>query len=81
MTFTPAVALKGLTWNSISIGWTSPENSQTAQDTSSEKDTEIRNYLDYITYYKLTRKTDDHEVRTLRVLEYLYTLIFSSCYS
>ena len=63
MNFVPSVRLQGLTWNSISIGWTSPQTAQNSQDTTSHKDTETRNYLDYITYYKLTRKTDIHEVR------------------
>ena len=62
MAFTPTVKLSGITWNSISIRWNSPELSRTPEDLSSEDNGEPRNYLDYITYYKLTRKTDDHEV-------------------
>ena len=45
-TYVPEVGLKGLTWNSISIGWTGPP----------EK------FDPYIQYYKLNRKTDDQEV-------------------
>ena len=63
MNFVPSVRLKGLTWNSISIGWSSPETVQISKDTASRNETETRNYLNYITYYKLTRKTDNHEVR------------------
>lgn len=44
--FVPEVGLKGLTWNSISIGWNSPPE----------------NFAPYIHYYKLTKKTDDQEV-------------------
>jgi hypothetical protein len=45
-TFVPEVGLKGLTWNSISIGWNNPPE----------------NFIPYIQYYKLNRKTDDQEV-------------------
>ena len=51
-TFIPEVGLKGLTWNSISIGWNSPP----------EK------FAPYIQYYKLNRKTDDQEVSLLTML-------------
>ena len=51
-TFIPEVGLKGLTWNSISIGWNSPP----------EK------FAPYIQYYKLNRKTDDQEVSSLNLL-------------
>ena len=44
--FVPEVGLKGLTWNSISIGWNNPPE----------------NFLPYIHYYKLTKKTEDQEV-------------------
>ena len=63
MAFTPVVKLSGITWNSISIRWNSPPKSSNDGIETGE-DTETRNYLDYITYYKLTRKTDDHEVNT-----------------
>ena len=64
MTFVPVVKLSGITWNSISIRWKPPETSQVsdAENEEAENTVESRNYLDYITYYKLTRKTDDHEV-------------------
>ena len=64
MTFTPVVKLSGITWNSISIRWKPPETSQVSEADIEESGNtvESRNYLDYITYYKLTRKTDDHEV-------------------
>jgi len=39
-TFVPEARVKGLTWNSISIGWTEPEEDR------------VRDHLDY---YKLTR--------------------------
>ena len=64
MAFTPTVKLSGITWNSISIRWNSPKSLQRTEDQPTGDKTESRNYLDYITYYKLTRKTDDHEVRT-----------------
>ena len=64
MTFVPVVKLSGITWNSISIRWKPPETSQVTnvENEEAENTVESRNYLDYITYYKLTRKTDDHEV-------------------
>ena len=62
MAFTPIVKLSGITWNSISIRWNSPPKSSN-DDSETGKESETRNYLDYITYYKLTRKTDDHEVK------------------
>ena len=64
MTFVPVVKLSGITWNSISIRWKPPETSQVSDAEHEEAGSTIesRNYLDYITYYKLTRKTDDHEV-------------------
>ena len=61
MAFTPIVKLSGITWNSISIRWNSPP--KTTDESLEEEKPETRNYLDYITYYKLTRKTDDHEVK------------------
>jgi hypothetical protein len=67
MAFTPTVKLSGITWNSISIRWNSPESLQRTEDQPTGDNTETRNYLDYITYYKLTRKTDDHEVRARNV--------------
>ena len=64
MTFVPVVKLSGITWNYISIRSKPPETSQVSDAETEEAGTtvESRNYLDYITYYKLTRKTDDHEV-------------------
>ena len=62
MAFTPVVKLSGITWNSISIRWNSPPKA-TEEGPEGEEKPETRNYLDYITYYKLTRKTDDHEVK------------------
>ena len=64
MTFVPVVKLSGITWNSISIRWKPPETSQVSDAEHEETGSTIesQNYLDYITYYKLTRKTDDHEV-------------------
>lgn len=44
--FIPRTSVKGLTWNSISIGWTQPEEEQ----------------AEFIDYYKLTKKTTDNEV-------------------
>jgi hypothetical protein len=59
-TFVPEVGLKGLTWNSISIGWNSPPE----------------NFIPYIQYYKLNRKTDDQEVSFIIMdsvlLQYLF---------
>jgi len=46
------VSLKGLTWNSISIGWTNPPE-YLAQ---------------YIGSYKLIKKTEDEEVEMERFL-------------
>eukprot|EP00095_Tigriopus_kingsejongensis_P005144 maker-scaffold100_size373717-snap-gene-2.51 protein:Tk05144 transcript:maker-scaffold100_size373717-snap-gene-2.51-mRNA-1 annotation:"receptor-type tyrosine-protein phosphatase alpha" len=46
-TFEPIVRVKGLTWNSISIGWNPPTEDR------------IKEHIDY---YKLTRKTDDQEL-------------------
>ena len=62
MAFTPVVKLSGITWNSISIRWNSPPKSSN-DDNKIGEESETRNYLEYISYYKLTRKTDDHEVR------------------
>ena len=64
MTFVPVVKLSGITWNSISIRWKPPETSQVSDAENEQEGSTIesQNYLDYITYYKLTRKTDDHEV-------------------
>ena len=75
MNFVPSVRLKGLTWNSISIGWSSPETVQISKDTPSRNETETRNYLNYITYYKLTRKTDNHEVRDLMLSKLVIDLL------
>lgn len=55
-TFVPEVGLKGLTWNSISIGWNIP----------------TENFLPYIQYYKLNRKTDDQEVKGVCHLNFHY---------
>ena len=62
MAFTPVVKLSSITWNSISIRWNSPPKSSN-DDNKIGEESETRNYLEYISYYKLTRKTDDHEVR------------------
>ena len=48
--------MKGLTWKSISIGWDSPPD-----DLADEDGTE-RNYMEYIHYYKLTRRSQDDTV-------------------
>ena len=64
MAFTPVVKLSGITWNSISIRWNSPPKSSN-DDNKIGEESETRNYLEYISYYKLTRKTDDHEVKIL----------------
>ncbi len=45
--FVPEVRVKGLTWNSISIGWSKPTEDR------------VREHIDY---YKLTKRTDDQEV-------------------
>eukprot|EP00094_Tigriopus_californicus_P001276 TCALIF_01236-PA protein Name:"Similar to Ptp69D Tyrosine-protein phosphatase 69D (Drosophila melanogaster)" AED:0.07 eAED:0.07 QI:0/0.91/0.84/0.92/1/1/13/255/1330 len=45
--FVPTVGVKGLTWNSISIGWNAPDEERLS---------------DHIDYYKLNRKTDDQEL-------------------
>ena len=45
--FIPRTSVKGLTWNSISIGWTQPNEEK---------------QVEYIDYYKLTKKTTDNEV-------------------
>ena len=62
--FVPAVSLKGQTWNSMTIGWTSPtslsydpEAEDEAREAADQKD-----YLDFIHHYKLTRKSDDQTV-------------------
>jgi len=55
--FVPSASLRGLTWNSISIRWTSPDDLQSGL---SEKEKMARNFKEYIHNYKLTRKTDDH---------------------
>ncbi len=51
-TYVPEVVVKGITWNSISLGWDSPT-------TAVEN---VPNILDYITYYKITRETSNEEV-------------------
>ena len=61
MVFVPSVGLKGLTWNSISIGWTSP---------SFDDEDDDRNFLEFIHYYKLTRKSDDHTVSFIETTSY-----------
>ena len=50
-TYVPNVGVKGITWNSISLGWNLP--------TASE---DLPNILDYITYFKITRETSNEEV-------------------
>ncbi|CAB4058228.1 E3.1.3.48 [Lepeophtheirus salmonis] len=45
--FVPKVSIKGLTWNFVSISWTTPENIKQKE---------------HIHQYKLTRKTDESEV-------------------
>lgn len=47
--YVPKASVKGLTWNSISIGWTAPPTD------------EIEDILNYITYYRLVRKTAAQE--------------------
>ena len=49
-TYVPAVGVKGITWNSISLGWDSPPTDR------------LPNILQYITYYKITRETNNEEV-------------------
>ncbi len=49
-TYVPKVGVKGITWNSISLGWNSPPVD------------DMPDILNYITYFKLTRKTKDEEV-------------------
>ena len=49
-TYVPSVGVKGITWNSISLGWDSPPTDH------------LPNILDYITYYKITRETNNEEV-------------------
>ena len=56
--FVPVVGLKGLTWNSISIGWDAPPTLEEEEEERPE-----RNYLEFIHYYKLVRKSDDDTVR------------------
>ena len=51
--FIPDISIKGLTWNSISVGFTTPS------------DDKIKNHIDY---YKLTKKTPDQTVRKLSKL-------------
>lgn len=55
--YVPEVGVKGITWNSISLGWDSPP---------SEPD-----ISDYIAYYKITRETSTEEVRD-SLPEYIY---------
>ncbi len=52
--FVPEARVKGLTWNSISIGWNKPGEER------------IREHIDY---YKLTKKTDDQEVNMYQPAE------------
>lgn len=55
-TYVPEVGVKGITWNSISLGWDSPPiNEETEEE-------DVPNILDYITYYKITRETSTEEV-------------------
>ena len=51
-TYVPQVVVKGITWNSISLGWDSPPLDK------------MPNIRDYITYYKITRETSNEEVKT-----------------
>lgn len=46
--FVPEARVKGLTWNSISIGWTAPAEARVAA---------------HVDYYKLTKRSGDQEVR------------------
>ena len=50
--YVPQVVVKGITWNSISLGWDSPPLDK------------MPNIRDYITYYKITRETSNEEVKT-----------------
>ena len=61
--FVPVVKLKGLTWNSISIGWDAPP---TLDEGEGGRE---RNYLEYIHYYKLIRKSDSDTVRRHRYFQ------------
>lgn len=45
--FVPTVGVKGLTWNSISIGWNAPDDERLSE---------------HIDYYKLNRKTSEQEL-------------------
>ena len=49
--YVPKVVVKGITWNSISLGWDSPPLDK------------MPNIRDYITYYKITRETSLEEVK------------------
>ena len=58
--FVPVVGLKGLTWNSISIGWDPPPTLRSGgEGQASFPGGQERNYLEYIHYYKLTRRSND----------------------
>ena len=48
-TYVPEVGVKGITWNSISLGWDPPPVAK------------IPDILDYITYFKITRQTKHEE--------------------
>ena len=50
-TYVPELGVKGITWNSISLGWNSPPEDK------------VENIMEYITYYKITRQTATEEVR------------------
>ena len=63
--FVPVVGLKGLTWNSISIGWDAPPTLDEGEEGKE------RNYLEYIHYYKLIRKSDSDTVRRHRYVHIL----------
>ena len=64
-TYVPKVVVKGITWNSISLGWDSPPLDK------------MPNIRDYITYYKITRETSLEEVKpTLRKLFFFVLLSF-----
>ena len=63
--YVPKVVVKGITWNSISLGWDSPPLDK------------MPNIRDYITYYKITRETSLEEVKpTLRKLFFFVLLSF-----
>ena len=53
--FQPQVSVKGLTWNSVSIGWSQPGEER------------IREHVDY---YMLTRNATGVEARYIHMIEY-----------